>query len=186
MSFKVSLCISGLPCQGLKRILLALKKQISPVPPRLSSSELCNPPSVLARAELTLSTCTDHVGWAQDPSSPDTEMCPLRNCCTKSMARRKQLPHGGKYRRGMEAGRAHGKGQGENEGRKMVVASQPECFTDITRHSQCHKDASPSKKAMSFMSSFVWSFILPFTKQWCLKTSWKCGKITAEWFMVVF
>lgn len=57
--------------------------------------ELCNPPSVLDGAELTLSPCTDHrVGWAQDPHFPHREMCSLRNCCTKSTACRRQLPHG--------------------------------------------------------------------------------------------
>lgn len=61
------------------------------------------------------------MGRAQDTSFPHTEMCPLRNWCTKSGTPRRQRSHGEKYRRWMEAERAHGKGQGEAEGSETCL-----------------------------------------------------------------
>lgn len=67
--------------------------------------------------------------------STGSQFSPYRDVPTKELLHQKHGTHGGKYKRRMEAGRTHGKGQGETEGRKMLVASQPEYFTDITRHS---------------------------------------------------
>lgn len=77
----------------------------------------------------------------------------------------------------MEAGRAHGKEQGAAEGRKVLIARPTLPASVFHTHNQtlqCHKDVSPSNKAMSFMAIFVWSFILLFTAYSltaiCLKT----------------
>lgn len=62
MSFKVSLCGSGFPCQGLKRILLALKKQIWPDWTALWVVQPCLSPGWSRADPVTVPTLQGGVG----------------------------------------------------------------------------------------------------------------------------
>lgn len=116
--------------RALKGVLLALKKQSSPVFSRLNSSLSFATflHSWLARAELTLSLCRDwKTGQAQDTGFPSKQTCPLRNCCNKGRSHRRRCSHAKNYRRWRDAerGRANNKMRALRLALTMLIMPPP-------------------------------------------------------------